>query len=29
MASAWMIPTICVVYFLCVVIDHFGVKKGK
>ncbi|KAL1601471.1 hypothetical protein SLS60_006386 [Paraconiothyrium brasiliense] len=29
LASAWMIPTICLVYFVCVVINHIRIKGIK
>ncbi|KAH7411716.1 hypothetical protein DE146DRAFT_251587 [Phaeosphaeria sp. MPI-PUGE-AT-0046c] len=28
LGSSWMIPTICLTLFFCVVVDHIGVPKG-
>lgn len=27
MASAWMVPTLCIVYFVCVVANHIRVQS--
>jgi hypothetical protein len=29
LGSAWMIPTICMTMFICVVVDHIGLPKKK
>lgn len=29
LGSAWMIPTICLTLFICVVVDHVGAPKEK
>jgi hypothetical protein len=29
LGSAWMIPTICLTLFFCVVVDHIGMPKKK
>jgi hypothetical protein len=29
LGSAWMIPTICLTLFFCVVVDHVGMPKKK
>lgn len=29
LGSAWMVPTICLTMFACVVIDHIGLPKKK
>jgi hypothetical protein len=29
LGSAWMIPTICLTLFFCVVINHVGIRVGK
>jgi hypothetical protein len=29
LGSAWMIPTICLTLFFCVVVDHVGGRMGK